>query len=167
MMKELPFPSKISLVLNISYKEVEQVMYFVNYIVLKPGHGKYAEYFHEKDVIDLSNTKAVKSSRGALRRLIRAIQDDTERGTADYQRARVYYERLKNSALPFSFDEVARFITRHTGLELGIGAEAIYTLLQRTDLDHEYESIQARLRAVTNFEDDNVRKMLKRLEVIT
>ena len=36
MIKELPCPSKISL-LDISYKEVEQVVYFVNYIILDEG----------------------------------------------------------------------------------------------------------------------------------
>ena len=41
MTKELPNPSKISLLLDISYKEVEQVVYFVNYIVLDEGTYRY------------------------------------------------------------------------------------------------------------------------------
>lgn len=40
MTKELPSPSKISLVLDVSYKEVEEVVYFVNYIILNPGNSK-------------------------------------------------------------------------------------------------------------------------------
>ena len=54
MVKELPNPSKISLLLNISYKEVEQVVYFVNYIILSANGNKN---FRDKEVIDLNNAK--------------------------------------------------------------------------------------------------------------
>ena len=76
MTKELPCPSKISLVLDISYKEVEQVVYFVNYIVLDEGNQP-SKIFNYKEVIDLSNAKqGAKNARGKLRKLLREIRNN-------------------------------------------------------------------------------------------
>ena len=65
MIKELPNPSKISLLLDIPYKEVEQVVYFVNYIILDDNGNPN---FKTKDVIDLNNVRSSKANRIKLRK---------------------------------------------------------------------------------------------------
>ena len=167
MIRELPYPSKISLILNMSYKEVEQVVYFVNYVVLEKGKDKFADFFDEKEVIDLSASKAVKSSRKNLRKLIKAIGDNCERGSLDAQRAQIYYDRLKDSNLPFSFEEVAGYIERLSGIRMGIGAAAILELLEKVNLENEYQNIKEYLKKSSSIEDETSKKMLRRLEAIT
>ena len=127
MIKELPNPSKISLLLNISYKEVEEVVYFVNYIVLNNNDNKQ---FKSKEVVDLTNPKTSKTNRTKLRSILQDIKAKCDPKSVDKLRAQDYWERLKDSSLPFSIEEVLNFITKYTGIRFGIGAEAIQTLLR-------------------------------------
>ncbi|OBU78322.1 DNA-directed RNA polymerase subunit beta' [Mycoplasmoides gallisepticum] len=171
MTKELPSPSKISLVLDVSYKEVEEVVYFVNYIILNPGNSKNP-VFKFKEVVDLSG-KGSKSARIKLRKVLREIKDkhQADKHSIVYKRASDYYNKLKESHLPFSIDEVAKFIETHTGIRLGIGAEAILELLEGVDLQKEYDLINEELNSYSkdlkaNKEDQKVKRALRRLETI-
>lgn len=171
MTKELPSPSKISLVLDVSYKEVEEVVYFVNYIILNPGNSKNP-VFKFKEVVDLSG-KGSKSARIKLRKVLREIKDkhQADKHSIVYKRASDYYNKLKESHLPFSIDEVAKFIETHTGIRLGIGAEAILELLEGVDLQKEYDLINKELNSYSkdlkaNKEDQKVKRALRRLETI-
>uniref|UniRef100_UPI0027D905BE DNA-directed RNA polymerase subunit beta' n=1 Tax=[Mycoplasma] testudinis TaxID=33924 RepID=UPI0027D905BE len=164
MVKELPCPSKISLVLDISYKEVEQVIYFVNYIVLDTGNLK-DKIFKYKEVIDLAG-KGSKLARTKFRKILRAIFDKVEKDSVDYKRARNYYNRLVDSSLPFSIEEVNTFIAKHTGIRLGIGAEAILELLEKVDLNAEYKKINAELKTPEFNDPQKIKKTLRRLETI-
>lgn len=161
MVKELPSPSKISLVLDISYKEVEQVVYFISYIVLDPGNG---EVFKFKEIVDLSG-KGSKNARGKLRKVLREIFMRLKKGSPDYERARTYYQRLYNSNLPFSIDEVSAFIRKHAGVRLGIGAEAILELLDKIDLEAEYKKNNAELKNPNNTQQ-RTKRILRLLETI-
>ncbi|MGL4647698.1 MAG: DNA-directed RNA polymerase subunit beta' [Mycoplasmoidaceae bacterium] len=167
MTKELPCPSKISLLLDISYKEVEQVVYFVNYIVLDEGKSDLKEkIFNFKDVIDLTSSKSgQKTPRGKLRKTLRMIRETLPKDSIDYRRATTYYDTIKESNLPFSIDEVFKFINKYTGIRFGIGAEAILELLQKLDLDKEYKNIQKRLKSIEITNVAKIKKIVRRLEV--
>jgi len=162
MSKELPSPSKISLVLDIPYKEVEEVIYFVNYIVLDNAGN---DVFKNKEVIDLSNPKTNKINRGKLRTLLSQIANKLDKESFDYRRCIGYYDRLKDSALPFSIEEVFNFIRKYTNVRFGIGAEAIYELLKNVDLQKESMNIQNELAAL-NPANPIFKKLMRRLEVI-
>ncbi len=162
MIKELPNPSKISLLLNISYKEVEQVVYFVNYIILSANGCKE---FRDKEVIDLNNSKTSKNSRGKLRSILSEIMKKLEKGSIDMIRAQNYFARLKDSSLPFSIEEVFNFITKHTGVRFGIGAEAIYQLLKELDLNQEVKKIEDGLKK-SDPHTPEFRKLTRRLETV-
>ncbi|WP_033159663.1 DNA-directed RNA polymerase subunit beta' [Mycoplasmoides alvi] len=163
MVKELPSPSKISLILDISYKEVEQVIYFINYIVLDPGQSKTFKF---KEVVDLSG-KGSKTARGKLRKVLREIFSLVKKDSLDYKRAKMYYERLYDSNLPFSIDEVSSLIHKYTGIRLGIGAEAILELLEKIDLNSEYTKNNNELKKQDNTNNpQRVKKILRRLETI-
>lgn len=162
MSKELPSPSKISLVLDMSYKQVEEVVYFVNYVVLNNAGSKV---FENKEVIDLSNLKTNMTNRRKLREVIGSVLKDLDENSLDYSRAKEYYERLKDSSLPFSIEDVFSFIKKHTNIEFGIGAEAIQKLLRNVDLEKENRTITEEL---TQLEPSSPRfkKLMSRLEVI-
>jgi DNA-directed RNA polymerase subunit beta' len=162
MTKELPSPSKISLLLGISYKEVEQVVYFVNYIVLDNNGSKV---FANKEIIDLTDKNVNRITRGKLRKILDDIRNKAQKESLDYRRANDYYNRLKDSALPFSIEEVFGFVRKHTGIRLGIGAEAIYELLKNIDLEKEAQIIQKSLSKYPST-DAYFRKLMRRLETI-
>ena len=180
MTKELPRPSKISLLLDIPYKEVEQVLYFVNYIVLDEGQyaGSEKPIFKKKEIIDCVSDKNSRSSRTKIRKILREIGDELKEASGnskkydlEIKKARIYRERLRDSNLPFSIDEIFRFITKHKGMKFGIGAEAIKTLLKEIDLEKEDISINKQLTMLKD--DENQlnsiqieKKLLRRLEVI-
>lgn len=171
MTKELPCPSKISLVLDISYKEIEQVVYFVNYIVLDEGNGKYPKNFNFKEVIDLSSQKSSKETRSKLRKTLREIYESIDvkkspENAIKYKIARTFYETLAESNMPFSIEEVFNFISSFTGMRFGIGAEAILELLKKIDLSKEYDDIYDKLRKSENTNDVKTKKLVRRLEAI-
>lgn len=162
MSKELPSPSKISLVLDISYKEVEEVIYFVNYIVMDNAGNNI---FANKQVIDLSNPKTNKANRTALRTIIAEIIEKLKEDTVDYNRAKQYHERLRDSALPFSIEEVFSFIRKYTNIQFGIGAEAILELLRKVDLPADATKITEELSTLQP-QSPRFKKLMNRLEVI-
>ncbi|MEF9984887.1 MAG: DNA-directed RNA polymerase subunit beta' [Malacoplasma sp.] len=171
MTKELPCPSKISLILDISYKEVEQVVYFVNYIILDEGDSKYAKNFKFKEVVDLSSPKASKESRSKLRKTLRQIYEsiDPKKSPEEhikFKMAKAYYDTLAESNMPFSIEEVFNFIQRYTKMRFGIGAEAILELLKNIDLEREYNAIQKKLKNTEITNDIKTKKMVRRLEAI-
>ncbi|CBY93478.1 DNA-directed RNA polymerase beta' subunit [Mycoplasma haemofelis str. Langford 1] len=179
MIKELPLPAKISLILGIKYKHVEEVVYFVNYIVLDPGHlqveGK--TLFDPLEIIDVSNSKSSIASLAKLRTLLRTIYETIQKENPEsyltdlnYQQGRAYYKALSNSNLPFSIMDMFEYIEKHTGLKVGIGAEAIYELLKKVDLESlEYkltQELNVNFPSGLNYADPKVRKILSRLQVI-
>ena len=163
MIKELPNPSKISLLLDIPYKEVEQIVYFVNYVILDNNGNKI---FNNKEVIDLNSPKSSRSNRIKLRKIIKEnIMKKLDKKSFEYERANDYVTRLQNSSLPFSIEEVFNFITKYTGITFGIGAEAIQKLFKSLDLQSEFNKVQRALKK-TNPNKIEFRKLTRRVETI-
>ncbi|MEJ3572016.1 DNA-directed RNA polymerase subunit beta' [Ureaplasma urealyticum] len=176
--KELPSPSKISLLLDITYKEVDQVVYFVNYIVLDEGNNEYdgKSIFNKKEVLDLTSPKNSIRSRNKLRRTLRNIQERIEEELNherealiqdfDYRLAVTYDQMLKDSNIPFSVKDVMAFIEKHTGVRFGIGAEAIHELLEKLNLEEEHEKIKQAIQNSPNAYDQKTKRLLRRLECV-
>jgi DNA-directed RNA polymerase subunit beta' len=106
-------PSKIALILNISLKELEQIVYFNSYVVVNPG--KSGELCYKQLLIE-----------------------------TDWQ----VFDANK---------------TNTNDVEVGIGAEAIKTLL--TNMDLEVESKELRL-LIPAAKDPDREKLIKRLRII-
>lgn len=175
--KELPSPSKISLLLDVTYKEVEQVVYYVNYIVLEEGDNKYEDkpIFSKKEVLDLSSPKNSIKTRNKLRRILRNIQEKFEASVQnkeelitniEYRFAVTLDAMLKDSNLPFSIKDCMNFIERHTGLKVGIGAEAIEYLLKGLNLEEEHSKIEKEIQESQNANDQKTKRLLRRLECV-
>ncbi|MDR2369500.1 MAG: DNA-directed RNA polymerase subunit beta', partial [Mycoplasmataceae bacterium] len=162
MSKELPSPSKISLVLDVPYKQVEEVIYFVNHIVLNSASSTI---FKDKEIIDLTSPQTSKTDRQRLIRVLKEIKAKVAKDSIDYKRADEYYKTLKNTAMPFSIEQVFNFIHKHTNVRFGIGAEAIYELLHNVDLQKESVNIQNEMIKLDP-NNPRFRKLMRRLEVI-
>jgi DNA-directed RNA polymerase subunit beta' len=106
-------PSRISLLLDVPPKQLEEVVYFVNYIVTDPGEVKELSY---KQVLT----------------------------TAEYRN----YQRLYGSS---SFTAM-------------IGAEAIKYLLEKVDLDKDYNEL---VKVLETAQGEKRKKLIKRLETVS
>ena len=164
MVKELPSPSKISLLLDISYKEVERVVYFVNYIVLDVGKTG-TKFFKLKQIIDLVSNES-NASRSGLRRVLKHIAEKLPKTSSDYTKAQVFFSCLRDNNLPFSIEDAFRFIQKYTGIRFGIGAEAILELLRKLNLAKEHRAINEKLKKIENVTDTNAKKLIRRLEIV-
>lgn len=154
-------PSRIALILDMKTKELEEVVYFVSYIVLDDGDAKSLK---QKMVLDLGNAKTSAQTRQRLTKTLCEILDTLEPDTIAYEVGETMIEDLKNTSLPFSMDECAQFINRHTNARFGIGAEAVEVLLKNLNIDDEIEKIKQDLKDKKTQLDQN--KLMKRLEVL-
>jgi len=160
-------PSRMSLILGIPPKELEEVIYFAAHIVLNPGNTEkltYKQYISES----IGRTEFPK-----------VIQDLIDRGvvvpgSTDEQRGRDLIERLTatneagNYTEAYDFFAVSAFISKYANTEFGEGAAAIKRLLHEIDLDKEFESVSQELREIKDKESSANRvKLAKRLEVIS
>ena len=160
-------PSRIGLILDVSPKHLEEVVYFAAHIVLEPGMSSklsVGEFIDEKN------------GREVFIPVLKEILENDEWGlkgkneSYDYQRCVELIDRLSNRNEVFDFETTSKFVANHTidpktgnGAVFSEGAEAIKKLLQAVDLNKESESIKARLKDAT---EQNRAKLIKRLEVI-
>ena len=153
-------PSKMSLVLGIPPKQLEEVVYFVSHIVVNPGQSnilRYRQVLDEKtarevfqQVIDNEIFKAGK------------LKD----GDADYQRGQYYLSHIRKANQPLDFFTVGKFVHKYLGAEFGIGAESVLKLLKEIDLDEEIRQVTADLKNSTGDKNQKRIKAIKRLEVL-
>ena len=147
-------PSRMGLVLDMSPKHLEDIIYFAAHVCLNPGKSgvlKVKEYLNESQARILFVQ--------AIEEFLPSIESE-----ADQLRAEELIARMKNPNETFDFFSTAHFIRKYTGAEFSEGAEAIKTLLQNVDLDAEFNDITARMKEATG---QNRLKLAKRLEVIS
>lgn len=154
-------PSRIALILDMKTKELEEVVYFVSYIVLDSGNAKSLK---QKMVLDLGNAKTSAQTRQRLTKTLYEILNNIEQKEKSYKMGQTMIQDLKNTSLPFSMDECAQFINYHTNACFGIGAEAIEILLKKLNIDDEIKKIKKDLKDKKTQLDQN--KLMKRLEVL-
>ncbi|KMZ96284.1 hypothetical protein PVNG_02422 [Plasmodium vivax North Korean] len=153
MIKELPLPSKVSLVLGIKYKSVEEVVYFVNYIVIEivDVGFNHRNIFERLEIVNVSDQDSPLRSLFKIRRLIRLIFEDRATkepegiNSLSYQEGLAYYRALSTSNLPFSLSDVFEYVFKYSGVRIGTGAEAIYEILKKIDLDSLEHSLKKEL----------------------
>ena len=152
-------PSRIGLLLNVSPKQLEEVVYFAAHICLNAGKSSvlsYREFINERN------------GREVFIPVLREIQKNAlewglVEGSDDWQRCEDLIARLENHAEVFDFQSNAYFIKKYTGAEFSEGAGAIKRLLQEVDLDAEAAAISKVMKETSSL---NRAKLTKRLEVI-
>ena len=152
-------PSRIGLILDVSPKHLEEVVYYAAHICLNPGKSSvlyYREFINERN------------GRDIFLPAVREVQKNAEEwglveGSEDWDRSVQLIERMENHAEVFDFQSVANFLNKYTGAEFSEGASAIKRLLEEVDLDKEAEEINSKLKDTTPL---SRQKLTKRLEVI-
>ena len=151
-------PSRMSLVLDIPPKELEDIIYFAAHVCLNPGTStvlKYKDFLNER------------TAREEFVEVINAFKGDLEEGSVDATKAEELIARMQSPVEAFDFFTASAFIARHTGAEFGEGAAAIKRLLSEVDLDKEFEEISKELRECTQKQGQRRQKLAKRLEAIS
>ena len=152
-------PSRIGLILDVSPKHLEEVVYYAAHICLNPGKSSvlaYRQFINERN------------GREIFAPVIREIQRHGEEwglieGSDEWNRSVQILERLENRNEVFDFQTVAEFTNRYAGAEFSEGASAIKRLLQEVNLDKEAEEINRKMKETRSTSRG---KLTKRLEVI-
>ena len=147
-------PSRISLVLDVPPKQLEEVVYFVSHICLNPGNSKVLKY---KEFLD------EKTAREVFIAVIQEIMPSIAPDSLDAVKAQDIIEKLSLPQEPFDFLSTAKFISKYNGAEFGEGAEAIKRLLKEVKLDEEFAKVTEEVKVSTGQKRS---KAIKRLEVI-
>ena len=152
-------PSRIGLLLSISPKDLEEVVYYAAHLCIKKGNSHtlyYREFINERN------------GREIFIAALRDIQDNANEfglieGSEDWEKCNRLIERLENRAEVFDFQTNANFVEKYTGVKFSEGAGAIQQLLKEVDLDAEAEEIS---KSIKDASSANRQKLTKRLEVI-
>ena len=147
-------PSRISLILDIPPKQLEEVVYFVSHICLNPGTSKVLQY---REFLD------EKTAREVFVSVITEILPLIDPNSADLEKANSMLAKLPLIQEPFDFLSTAKFISKYTGAEFGEGAEAIKRLLREVDLEKDFAEVSKEVEESTG---QKRVKAIKRLEVI-
>ena len=149
-------PSRMALILDVSPKALEEVVYYASHIVLNPGTSN----LKKKQILD------EKDARVAFTSAIEAFKD-TLMNESDKEMAESLIEKLSNEKETFDFFTTSAFIHKHTGAEFGEGAAAIKQLLSEVHLEEEASSIKEEIRNCSGEQKSQKRaKLAKRLEAI-
>jgi DNA-directed RNA polymerase subunit beta' len=154
-------PSRIASILDLKTKEVEEVIYFVSYIVLDDGNTKHLK---KGTVLDLGSAKVSIKSREQILRTLEDIKEKVEPGTIFEKKIVRMIEQLKEPNIPFSVEEAVTLISKYTNAKFGIGAGAIEQLLKEVDLEKEIEKVRNDLKVRRGSTDQS--KLTKRIEVL-
>ena len=147
-------PSRIGLVLDVSPKQLEEVVYFAAHICLNPGTCKVLSC---KQYLDETQGREIFIAA------IKEIKDTLDAESADYAHAEELIARLGNNKESFDFASNAAFVSKFTGAEFGEGADAIKRLLKEVDLNAEFKMISEELKDSSG---NKRAKLIKRLEVV-
>ncbi len=149
-------PSRMGLILDLSPKSLERVLYFSHYIVLSYGKSgcTYKQVLSEQEyqAARLADAEARKLELGKItdKKPVEKIIPENE--TEEERKAREKNERKE----AWRKEQESKFV-------VGMGAEAIKTLLQEINLDDEYEDLQEDLK---NASGQKRARIVKRLEVV-
>ena len=165
MSKELPSPSKISLLLNMTYKDVEQIIYFVNYVVIKNPSCK--KFYQAGEIVPINDAKLNQKARekivDALDIIIKKLEkqilslnknsskhvEELRELQFDHQYCVTTKEALGDTTLPFSIHTVFAMLKKHLDIDIGIGSAAIKQLLEQVDLKAQYKKTRDLLKHLT------------------
>ena len=174
-------PSRIGLLLDMSVKPLEQVVYFASYLTLEVDDAareeSLAELKKEFEALTTSAKKKAKEETAALRAALKKGKgsaealDETEARFAEemdgiteaYSRAKKELEGLRVGGV------LSELEYREANMKFGhvfrasTGAEAVRELLSRIDMASEVEQLQSQLFEVTG---QKQKKILKRMRFL-
>lgn len=148
-------PSRISVLLDVPPKQIEEVVYYASHIVLNNGSSKALA------------KGMVLNERDSRQKFIEVVQDLIDSGIAtDVERGKDILLRLQNPEIPVDFTTTSRYIALYTHAEFDWGAGAIQKLLKEVDLENDFKKIQEELKTTNSPKNQKRIKLLKRLELV-
>ncbi|OGN10505.1 MAG: DNA-directed RNA polymerase subunit beta' [Candidatus Yanofskybacteria bacterium RIFCSPHIGHO2_02_FULL_41_11] len=145
-------PSKIATILGVGLQELERVIYFASYIVMKVNEDLKTEAM--KRVESEFKSKIKNSKSAAEEESLKELKDREKNNLRNILRHRIISE-LDFRDLSSKYGEV---------FEAGIGAEAIKRLLEEIDFNDLIVDIESEVRGETNPLEQ--RKLARRLRFI-
>ncbi len=155
-------PSRISILLDMTPKQIEEIAYFVSHVVLEPGKCTKLsknQYINDK-LGDASSGRNVMAD--AIDDLI--AQDLIPEGSPR-EEALLIKENLANPSEPFDFYAIAKLISKYGNVVFGEGADAIKKMLHDLDIEETYRDIK---KALANEKQGSTKAVVltKKLEVV-
>jgi len=145
-------PSKIGMVLGVSLNKVEEVVYFISYIVIKVDEGIKERILTEIEEEFKNKSKDLKGDAKKIEDLRQARE-----------RAKQEVASIKPMAV-LSEVEYHHFSLKYGEMfEAGTGAEVIKEIFQKIDLDAEIEKMNKKLAEKKTAEEK--RNILRRLKI--
>ncbi len=160
MLKSLP--SKIANYLNLKAKSVEEIVYFVSYVVIDPGKTTLKKF----SVIDQNNgrkifTKQLLEIQKNVEKEIIMPDLKGEDREFIYGQIDFYLTELKDTGYNYSFEDILDFIYEIAEAKIDTGASAVKELILSIDLDKEIRHVKNNIR-----KEKSLDKELKRLRIL-
>ena len=144
-------PSRIGLVLGMTTSDLEKVVYFAGYIVTKIHQGEKDSFLKELDSEYKTKVKAAQDdkTKEALKELVVTARREIESLEPGFVMDEIQYHKysMKYGSL----------------FEAGIGAEAIFEILKKTDMVKLLESLNGEFEKASSIEKE---KLSKRISLI-
>ena len=128
-------PSKLSAVLNIRPKSLEEITYYVSYIVIDVGNSSFTKY----QIVDQKNgrklfVKELQKIKNNLAEDGKYSKEEQEFLTDEID---YYLNELNATSHNYSFEEILEFICQFTNMVIDTGAQALEQILKSIDLKQE------------------------------
>ncbi len=147
-------PSRIGLILGMTTTDLEKVVYFAGYIVTKVHQEEKNNFLKELDSEFKTKVKAAndEKTKEALKELVLNAKREIESLVPGFVMDEVQYHKysVKYGAL----------------FEAGIGAEAIYEILKKTDLNKLLAELESTFDKISALDKEKVSKRISLLKVM-
>jgi len=150
-------PSKIGMILGISLNKIEEVIYFISYIVTKVDEDVRTKILEEIEEEFKTKSKELKNENA------KGEKDALEDLKQSKERAKQEVASIKKLSVLSEIDYHRLSLKYGEMFEAGTGAEVIKELFQKIDLDKEAEKIRARLTEKKITEEK--KNLLRRLKL--
>ncbi len=141
-------PSRIGLIMGMSTSDLEKVVYFAGYIVTKVFDEEKQKFSKELDSEFKSKVKAAQDdkTKEALKELLNNAKKEIDSITPGFVMDEVQFHKysMKYGSL----------------FEAGIGAEAIFEILKKTDMNKLREEIEKELENASSIDKEKLSKRL-------
>ncbi|HOC53565.1 MAG TPA: DNA-directed RNA polymerase subunit beta' [Candidatus Pacearchaeota archaeon] len=145
-------PSKIGMILGISLNKIEEVIYFISYIVTKVDEDAREKILEEIEEEFKSKSKESKNDKETLEKL-----------KESKERAKQEVSSIKRLAVLSEIDYHRLSLKYGEMFEAGTGAEVIKELFKKINLEEEIEKLKAKLQEKKITEEK--RNLLRRLKL--
>jgi len=144
-------PSRIAAILGISSGDAERIVYFAGYIVMRVNNEEKARVLRDLDIEYKTKVKSAKDdkTKARLKELLTTAKTDIDS---------LVMGRVLDEATYHKFS-----VKYGTLFEAGVGAEALYQLMQNLDLPKLVKELEAALLKAGSVEKE---KLTKRLSLL-